>query len=78
MLTRYALLLVVSALSLASCQTTKSALTTPRWEFTAVDATDSTESVVLMHSSQGPEPARVVLPAAEARALLAERVESER
>ncbi|RAK68016.1 hypothetical protein DLM85_08210 [Hymenobacter edaphi] len=63
---------------MASCQTTKSALTTPQWQFTAVDATDSTEAVVLMHSSQGPEPTRVVLPATEARALLAERTEAER
>jgi hypothetical protein len=78
MLIRYALLLTFSVLSLASCQTTKSAVTSPRWEFTSVDATDSTEAVVLMHSSQGPEPVRATVSLAEARTMSAARAEAER
>ncbi|GAB2962440.1 hypothetical protein GCM10027048_33710 [Hymenobacter coalescens] len=78
MLVRCALLLTFSALSLTSCQTTKSALTSPSWELSTAEATDSTKAVVLMHSSQGPEPTRVVVSASEARALQAERNSVER
>ncbi|GAB3829398.1 hypothetical protein [Hymenobacter jeollabukensis] len=78
MLTRYTLLFAVAALSLASCQTTKSAVTAPRWEFTTVAATDSTEAVVLMHDSQSPEPTRAVVSMREARALSAERAGANR
>lgn len=79
MLLRYALLLTFSALTLASCQTTRSAsATTPRWEFATVAATDSTEAVVLMHSSQGPEATPTTVSVAEARAMSAERVERTR
>lgn len=75
MMFRTASLLVASLLLLASCQTAKSALVAPPWEGTTVASSGETaEEVVLMHSSQGPEPAEVVVPAAEARALKAARV----
>lgn len=79
MLLRYALLLSFSALTLASCQTTRpTAATAPRWEFSTVEATDSTEAVVLMHSSQGPEATPTTVSLAEARAMSAERVDRTR
>lgn len=75
MLLRYACLLSFSALSLASCQSIKSAaVPVPQAEFTTIDATDSTEAVVLMHSSQGPEAIRTTVSMTEARAMSAERV----
>lgn len=79
MLLRYALVLSFSALTLASCQTARPAVVqAPRWEPTTIEATDSTEAVVLMHSSQGPEATRATVSLAEARAMSAERVDRTR
>ncbi|OON68277.1 hypothetical protein [Hymenobacter sp. CRA2] len=70
MLLRYALLLTFSVLTLASCQSARPTLSASGWALTGA-ATDST--VVLMHSSQGPEPVRATVSMTEARSMSAER-----
>lgn len=56
--TRYLLLLCVSAASLASCQSSKTAFLRP-----SASPTAGSQAVVLMHDSQGPEPTAVTLSA---------------
>ncbi|QIX61282.1 hypothetical protein FY528_03555 [Hymenobacter lutimineralis] len=56
--TRYLLLLCVSAVSLASCQSSKTAL-----QHRSTQPRTNEQAVVLMHDSQGPEPTSVLLSA---------------
>ncbi|UYZ58119.1 hypothetical protein [Hymenobacter latericus] len=77
MLARYALLLGISALGLASCQTSRSAFGPHAAPAVAMLDTDSTR-VVLMHDSQSPEPTRVVVPATDAEAPAAPRAKGNR
>ncbi|SDY17021.1 hypothetical protein [Hymenobacter psychrophilus] len=67
---RLLLLAGVVASSLASCQTSRLALAAqPAGVFASLPEytpADSTEIVVLLHDSQGPQATRVVMPAGEA------------
>ncbi|AYA37748.1 hypothetical protein D3Y59_12235 [Hymenobacter oligotrophus] len=67
----------MSALGLASCQTSRSAFGSHASPAVAMLPADSTR-VVLMHDSQSPEPTRVVVPASEVEAPAAPRAKSNR